>query len=268
MARRTRGSQPPTPVVAASRPSPPPPAEPRTSEPSYTVSSGMALQRAVVERVESTPSGVTPEGLEPATEEQAPLLSAHPMVLGEATDSGLSEAATAYDGSPPPVEGRRIRSEIGQRHGVDLSSVPLNRSADGDSEASRMRARAFTSDQGIVIPARVGSVETGSGEALLAHELTHVAQRARYGSTLPSESTPVGRLLEAEALVAERTLYPGPSVSSPLPTSGRSGPPSTVGPRTDGAPADAAQPCLWPRRPRAPLIRSPWPPPFSSGCQP
>jgi hypothetical protein len=65
-----------------------------------------------------------------------------------------------------------------------------------------------------VIPANVGSLESGPGEALLAHELTHVAQRVRYGPTLPDESAPAGRVLEAEARAAEMVLDTGASLRS------------------------------------------------------
>jgi hypothetical protein len=52
---------------------------------------------------------------------------------------------------------------------------------------------------------------------LFAHELTHMAQRARYGSGLPGESTPAGRVLEADALATEMTLHTGgPARPAPL----------------------------------------------------
>ncbi len=112
--------------------------------------------------------------------------------------------------SAPPVEGVRVRTEIGARHGVDLTTVPVDRTAEGASETHRLGARAYTSDRAVVIPASAGSLEAGPGEALLAHELTHVAQRARFGPALPAEHTPAGRLLEAEALTTETTYRLGP----------------------------------------------------------
>jgi hypothetical protein len=73
--------------------------------------------------------------------------------------------------------------------------------------------------------------------------LTHVAQRARFGASLPSESTPAGRLLEAEALTAEMTLHTGasskPSPSSPL---GGTGGLSTAGTWSDRMTSETAQP--------------------------
>jgi hypothetical protein len=93
---------------------------------------------------------------------------------------------------------------------VDLTEVPLDRSPEGASEARRIQSRAFTSNRAVVIPPDAGSLETGAGAALLAHELTHVAQRARFGPNLPDESSPAGRLMEVEALSAELALAPAP----------------------------------------------------------
>jgi Domain of unknown function (DUF4157) len=106
---------------------------------------------------------------------------------------------------------------IGQRYGMDLSAVPVDRSPSGAAEAQRMSARAFTSQSGVVIPARAGNLDAGPGAALLAHELTHVAQRARLGSAMPPEHSPAGQGLEAEARAAERSFAPAPVGRAPRP---------------------------------------------------
>ena len=100
---------------------------------------------------------------------------------------------------------------IGQRHGIDLSAVPVDRGPEAAAQAQRLSARAFTSQSGVVIPAGAGHLDAGPGAALLAHELTHVAQRARLGSALPSEQSPAGRDLEAEARTAELSFASVPA---------------------------------------------------------
>jgi hypothetical protein len=150
-----------------------------------------------------------------------------PLVSLEPIEAGPSRFA-------PPLEGVRVRTTIGQRHGVDLTHVPLDRSSEGASQAQQVRARAFTSDRAIVIPRDVGSLEAGPGEALFAHELTHVAQRARLGPNLPAETTPAGRLLEVDALSAELAL--APAQSSPLEWPGVPGRPWGSGRAGDGGP--------------------------------
>ena len=57
-----------------------------------------------------------PAGLPPAGGELAPLLSSDPLFGTQATEPGPS-------GSTPPPEGVRVRTAIGQRHGVDLANV-------------------------------------------------------------------------------------------------------------------------------------------------
>jgi len=133
--------------------------------------------------------------------------------------SGSGEAATAEPApetasGPPVEEGMAVRTLVGQRHGVDLSRVPVDRTVEGAGRAQQMRARGFTSPAGIVIPPQVGTLEAGPGQALLAHELTHVAQRARLGLALPPDHTDAGRALEVEALTTEMAFAPSPAMRS------------------------------------------------------
>jgi hypothetical protein len=213
------------------------PGEPARPGPIDPVLAGMPLRRVAIENLGSPTAGVVPAELPPTGSEVASLLSSDRLssdrlssdrLAGDPTDPDPSDPDPS--GSVPPPEGVRIRNAIGQRHGVDLANVPVDRSAEGASEAYRMRARAFTSDRGIVIPAQVGSLDSGPGEALLGHELTHIAQRVRYGPTLPAESTPAGRSLEADALATEMTLHSGISTPSPpLPPPGEPRRPSWTG---------------------------------------
>ena len=109
--------------------------------------------------IEPALTGVGPAELPLASVEQAPLLSGDPRFGAEAPAAGPAP-------SGPPVEGTRVRTTVGQRHGVDLMNVPVDRTDEGASEAHRLRARAFTSDRAIVIPAAAGSLDAGPGEAL------------------------------------------------------------------------------------------------------
>jgi Domain of unknown function (DUF4157) len=189
--------------------------------------------RAAIEDVEPIPVGVYPEDLAPAGPEEAPLLSMDPLVGFPASDQSRPDPAGRH-------EGARAREVVGQRYGVDLSQVPVNRTPRAAATANQLGARAFTSDAGVVVPPRVGSLDSGPGEALLAHELTHVAQRTRLGAALPSESTRAGQLLEGEAVAVEMTLATGtppapPLLNPPGDGAGRSS-------RVDGDFAAAAQP--------------------------
>ncbi len=223
--------QPLTPALTQPMAAPLAPRGPSPAEPPATVFAGTPLPRATLENIGPPPSGVSPRELAPASPEQAPLLSMDPLFGGEPTEAGSLRSA-------PPPEGLRVRATVGARHGVDLTNVPVDRSGAGATEVRRMQARAFTSDRAIVIPSDAGSLEAGPGEALFAHELTHVAQQARFGPNLPPEFTPAGRLLEAEALAAEMALAPTPL--SPLePPSDRSKPLPLAASPSGGADPDS-----------------------------
>jgi Domain of unknown function (DUF4157) len=153
------------------------------------------------------PSAVTSSSQWVEAPTSAPLASEDPLTL-----SLVRAAQAAYGPEPaagtPPGEGAMVRTMIGQRHGIDLSGVPVERGLEAATRAQRISARAFTSHSGVVIPRAAGSLDSGPGAALLAHELTHIAQRARLGQAMPPEHSPAGRRLEAEALSAELALAP------------------------------------------------------------
>ena len=104
----------------------------------------------------------------------------------------------------------------------DPSAAQLSKSLD---------ARSFTHGGDIYLPASHGPLSSGKGKSLLAHELTHVTQQRRLGSSLPQEGTPHGKALEAEAVAAER------GADMPLATPAPA-PPAKPAPTTAGAAAD------------------------------
>jgi hypothetical protein len=158
-----------------------------------------------LERVSSPSADTDVAGLPPLTGETAPIS----RFASWLPDRGApAPAAPEVDPNVTTAEGQLVRTEIGMRHGVDLSTVPVDRGPAAQAEARVMRARGYTGPSEIVIPAEIGSLDSGPGAALLAHELTHVAQRARLGAEMPAENTPAGHRLEVEALTAELALAP------------------------------------------------------------
>lgn len=196
------------------------------------------LPLVALESLGSPSSGVEPVDLPPAAPWVAPLVSMTPWLPGEVTRTGGPDTRPVRTGR---VEGMAVRSEIGRRHGVDLSGVPVDRTTAGAAQAQRMGARGYTSGSAVVIPAEVGSLDVGPGRALLAHELTHVAQGARYQGIMPAEHTPAGQRLEAEALLAEMAFAPAPAVGTvPSLAPGSTGLPGR-GPAPGGTPALAGR---------------------------
>lgn len=160
-----------------------------------------------------------------------PLLGEEPALTARRGEAFHGAQSSREQFSPPAtrsapqrpsgmVEGSSVRSVIGHRHGVDLSSVPVDRSNSAFVAAERMGARGFTSDAGIAIPRQAGSLDDGPGAALLAHELTHVAQRLRTDRPM-SDSSQAGASFEAEALRAEATHAATSMAAGPVVAGGR-----------------------------------------------
>jgi hypothetical protein len=117
--------------------------------------------------------------------------------------------------------------------------VTVHRGAEAGDLSSALDARSFTHGGEIYLPSSHGPLSSGPAKRLLAHELTHVIQQRRLGSSLPSEGSQAGRSLEAEAAAAERsTSMPlavqsdrrsrpesaGSTASTPAPASASAGP--------------------------------------------
>jgi hypothetical protein len=151
-----------------------------------------------------------------------------------------------------PADDTAVRMEVSRRLGVDVSSVPLDRSPRVESVAEATGALAFTDTLGVHLPTSAGTVAQGPGRALLAHELTHAAQRIRLGGRVPAEDSPSGQHLEEEAASVERAVAFAPTVMlPPIPPSTPPSAPISVPPSAPlplvGAVADTA-----PAHPRAP----------------
>ncbi|HET6809554.1 MAG TPA: DUF4157 domain-containing protein [Acidimicrobiales bacterium] len=111
-----------------------------------------------------------------------------------------------------------MKDAVGRQFGVDLSAVPVDRSPAAALESAGLGATAFTDGRGVHIPARVGSLDSSGGRAVLAHELTHVAQRMAHPGPVPEESSPRGRSLERQAVRVQQAVAAAPAagVSSAL----------------------------------------------------
>jgi len=113
----------------------------------------------------------------------------------------LSSVQRAPEEAPAGVR-RAVEAETG----VDLSGVPVHRGAESTQVAAALQARAFTDEGAVHVPAHHGSLDTGGGAGLLAHELVHVAQQRRLGPARPAEETAGGRALEHQAQRVEHLV--------------------------------------------------------------
>ncbi len=151
------------------------------------------LQRTVVRRRMGAP-GARPLGL------QAPL--ADPAAR-ETAERNAERARAAQQPSTEPAP-HAVTAEVGRLHRADVGSVRVHRGNEAERVAADARARAVTRGGEVFIPDSAGRLDSGAGRGLLAHELTHVIQQRRLGTSVPLEHSRAGRRLESEASMTER----------------------------------------------------------------
>jgi hypothetical protein len=108
---------------------------------------------------------------------------------------------------PPPDVVELVR----QQTGVHVGDAVIDRSPEVTERASQMGAIAFTERGTVHLPSELGEITDASNRAIVAHELTHVAQQRALGP-VPSEDSPEGRDLEAEARRVQRLAAGDPIV--------------------------------------------------------
>jgi len=178
------------------------------------------LQRTVVRRRMGAP-GARPLGL------QAPLDDA--ATQAAAVRSAEFERA-AHQASTEPAP-HAVASEVGRLHRADVGNARVHRGEEAERVAADAHARAVTRGGEVFIPDAAGRLDTGSGRGLLAHELTHVIQQRRLGTSVPLEHSPAGRRLESEASITERHIRGDAGAPAPTPAAAQ-----------PAAPAPAAAP--------------------------
>jgi len=198
---------PPAPRVEAS-PEPPPdePPPPASAAPAqHSVDRPPHAHRAVIQPVVSARAI--------AAGSPRPSASAVPLVFRAHARTAVAEhfanrkperaVVTRPAIVTPPAE---LVHALRTSHGIDVTDVAVHRDTSATVEARERRARAFARGGRVYLPEEAGPLNSAKARGLLAHELVHVAQQRRLGSSLPDESTDEGRALEEEARHAER-LY-------------------------------------------------------------
>ncbi|HEV8569675.1 MAG TPA: DUF4157 domain-containing protein, partial [Actinoplanes sp.] len=102
-------------------------------------------------------------------------LGGRPQAGPARTDSAPTAA------SPPPALAR----EVGAASGVDLDGVVVHRGPDVDRRAEQLGAAAFAVDDAVHLGSAAGPDDGAAARALLAHELTHIAQQRKLGQAIP-----------------------------------------------------------------------------------
>lgn len=124
-----------------------------------------------------------------------------------------------------------LRRSMEDRFQQDFAPVRVHSGPDAAASAEALDARAFTAGEDVVFAHGRYSPDTGSGRALLAHELTHVVQQragepavARQGNNEPSPSFTLPQLPPFHLRDPGLTFFPGPwrsgVLGSPIPLPG------------------------------------------------
>lgn len=98
----------------------------------------------------------------------AGLKNVHPVI-----QTAIANAAGGGEALPTGLQRR-----FGQKLGTDLSSVRVHTDSQADSLSHALNARAFTTGRDVFFRRGQYSPQSSEGQALLAHELTHVAQQS------------------------------------------------------------------------------------------
>lgn len=135
-----------------------------------------------------------------------------------------------------------VREAVAKAVGTSPATVPIHQGDHTDAMTDEINAQAFTRDGEIHLAGDV-SLATPEGQAVLAHELTHVVQQRGGAQAMPHESSEEGQAHEEQAREVQRTLLAPPSAPEPeeLALATPSAPiPSLPGsPQPAPAPADA-----------------------------
>jgi Domain of unknown function (DUF4157) len=102
-----------------------------------------------------------------------------------------------------------VRERVGEAFGDPLADVRVHADERADALARSVSARAFTTGTDIFFAHGEFRPRTATGDALLAHELTHVVQQRGSPTTGPLAVTETGGTLEAEAEATARELGHG-----------------------------------------------------------
>jgi Domain of unknown function (DUF4157) len=137
----------------------------------------------------------TPASLRPITARSQTLRRLHH--LGTQGQSGriaenAAQTAAALGGSGQALDSR-TRLELEPRFGYDFSSVRVHTDEAAARASRSIGAVAYTAGTDIAFATGRYQPNTASGQALLAHELTHVAQQSHRAADTRSVAVPAPR---------------------------------------------------------------------------
>jgi hypothetical protein len=125
---------------------------------------------------------------------------------GGPNNVGDPQAIQAQLGAGNPLDGS-VRSRMGTAFGYDFSKVRVHRDSTAADMANRFNARAFTVGNHVAFGSGEYQPGTLTGDAILAHELAHVAQQTSSNAT--SSGNSVDQALEGDADMSAAMVVTG-----------------------------------------------------------
>ena len=130
------------------------------------------------------------------------------ILPGGRVHPGVESAIAAARGGGRALDGT-VRERVAEAVDDPLTDVRVHADEHADALARSVSARAFTTGTDVFFAHGEYRPRTASGDALLAHELTHVVQQRGSPATGPLIVTDSGGALEAEAEAMARELADG-----------------------------------------------------------
>ena len=127
------------------------------------------------------------------------------LLPGGAVHPEVEQALAARRGAGRPLD-TGTRDRVGEQLGDPLSDVRVHDDAVAGELARSVSARAFTTGADVYFAPGEHRPGTSDGDALLAHELTHVVQQRGAPTSGPLRVSEPGDALELEAEAAARDI--------------------------------------------------------------
>ena len=157
----------------------------------------MLAPRWLARRASQQPASRAPHA-ERDTHRRGPLDGLRALAR-RAGNSALARLASARGHSPgEPIDGETA-SRLSAAYGVELRDVRVVDNRESHAAARAIDAQAFAADGSVFLGDRAPAADTPARDALLAHELAHVAQQAKASALVYGEANAPGDAHERAA---------------------------------------------------------------------
>ena len=164
-----------------------------------------------VRAAEPTPAGAAGMSAPSPSSAPEPVDTSAPAPAAELQETAGPTSAPEPTSIPVPQE---VRRAVAEATGKTPDTALVHQGEHASAEADAVNAEAFTRDGQIYLAADA-DLSTPKGQALLAHELTHVMQQDGQATAMPDENSRAGQAHEQAARTVERAIAKAPAPATP-----------------------------------------------------